>query len=589
MQDKPDLFSTALMWLLAELFEELPEAGDLPKPKLAFFFDEAHLLFNGATDAFVAEVVRTVRLIRSKGVGVFFVTQTPKDVPGDVLGQLGKRVQHALRAFTPDDAKALKATVSTFPRSDFYDLEELLPALGIGEAAVTVLDERGVPTPVVHTRLAAPQASMGPAPDVAAAAQASPLWAKYGSAPGGRVGARGARGADGEGRARRRAADDAGPRPRPARPHATGPEARRPPAAVRVPAGPGRGLPGLPAGQAAAEAGHARGLRHAAEEACERGACTARGPFSAEHEELRASIRAFVARELRPHARDWEHARWFPDDVFARMGELGLLGLKYPEALGGQGGDHLHDAVLVEELARCGSGGLAAGIGAHVGIATPPVFRFGTEEQHERYLVPAIRGEKIAALGITEPGAGSDVAAIRTRASRVDGGWVVDGEKTYITNGVRAHFVVTAVKTTERGRPPRDLLPHRRPRRGRDVVEARQARLARVGHGDDRLRRRLRPGGQPPRPRARGLRARHGELRLGAPAHGARRRGGDAGRLRPHGGLRPGAAGLRPPAQRPPGRPPPPRGPGHDDPRRAAARPTTRSSGSPPARTSCAR
>jgi acyl-CoA dehydrogenase len=176
-----------------------------------------------------------------------------------------------------------------------------------------------------------------------------------------------------------------------------------------------------------------------------------RGPFSAEHEELRGSIRAFVARELRPHARDWEHARWFPDDVFARMGELGLLGLKYPEALGGQGGDHLHDAVLVEELARCGSGGLAAGIGAHVGIATPPVFRFGTDEQHERYLVPAIRGEKIAALGITEPGAGSDVAAIRTRATRVDGGWVVDGEKTYITNGVRAHFVVTAVKTTEAG------------------------------------------------------------------------------------------------------------------------------------------
>ena len=181
VQDKPDLFSTALMWLLAELFEELPEAGDLPKPKLVFFFDEAHLLFDGATEAFVAEVVRTVRLIRSKGVGVFFVTQTPKDVPGDVLGQLGMRVQHALRAFTPDDAKALKATVSTFPRSDFYDLEELLPSLGIGEAAVTVLDERGVPTPVVHTRLAAPQASMGPAPDVAAAAQASPLWARYGT------------------------------------------------------------------------------------------------------------------------------------------------------------------------------------------------------------------------------------------------------------------------------------------------------------------------------------------------------------------------------------------------------------------------
>ena len=123
VQDKPKLFSTALMWLLAELFEELPEVGDLDKPKLVFFFDEAHLLFDDATKAFLESVAQTVRLIRSKGVGVFFVTQTPKDVPGDVLGQLGNRVQHALRAFTPDDAKALKATVSTFPKSDFYDLE----------------------------------------------------------------------------------------------------------------------------------------------------------------------------------------------------------------------------------------------------------------------------------------------------------------------------------------------------------------------------------------------------------------------------------------------------------------------------------
>jgi acyl-CoA dehydrogenase len=174
-------------------------------------------------------------------------------------------------------------------------------------------------------------------------------------------------------------------------------------------------------------------------------------PFTAEHEDLRASIRAFVARELRPHAAEWEQARGFPDAVFARMGELGFLGLKYPERLGGQGGDHLHDAVLAEELGRCGSGGVAAGIGAHVGIATPPVWRFGTEEQHERWLVPAIRGERIAALAITEPGAGSDVASLRTRATAVDGGWLVNGEKTYITNGVRAHFVVTAVKTTQEG------------------------------------------------------------------------------------------------------------------------------------------
>ena len=111
------------MWLLAELFEELPEVGDLDKPKLVFFFDEAHLLFDDASKAFLESVAQTVRLIRSKGVGVFFVTQTPKDVDADVLAQLGNRVQHALRAFTPDDAKALRATVKTFPKSEFYDLE----------------------------------------------------------------------------------------------------------------------------------------------------------------------------------------------------------------------------------------------------------------------------------------------------------------------------------------------------------------------------------------------------------------------------------------------------------------------------------
>jgi DNA helicase HerA-like ATPase len=180
VQDKPKLFSTALMWLVAELFEQLPEAGDLDKPKLVFFFDEAHLLFDGATDAFLDAVVLTVRLIRSKGVGVFFVTQVPDDVPSEVLGQLGNRVQHALRAFTPDDAKALKAAASTYPTSEFYDVEELLTSMGIGEAAVTILSEDGVPTPVVHTRLRAPASRMGPADDLEAAAKASPLFAKYG-------------------------------------------------------------------------------------------------------------------------------------------------------------------------------------------------------------------------------------------------------------------------------------------------------------------------------------------------------------------------------------------------------------------------
>jgi uncharacterized protein len=181
VQDKPRLFSTALMWLVAELFEQLPEAGDLDKPKLVFFFDEAHLLFNGATKAFLESVTQTVRLIRSKGVGVFFVTQVPDDVPGDVLGQLGNRVQHALRAFTPDDAKALKAAASTYPTSDFYDVEELLTQMGIGEAAVTILSEDGVPTPVVHTRLRSPASRMGPADDVEGTAKASPLFVKYGT------------------------------------------------------------------------------------------------------------------------------------------------------------------------------------------------------------------------------------------------------------------------------------------------------------------------------------------------------------------------------------------------------------------------
>ena len=181
VQDKPGLFSTVMMWLVAELFEQLPEAGDLDKPKLVFFLDEAHLLFADATDAFAESVTRTVRLIRSKGVGVFFVTQAPTDLPESVLGQLGSRVQHALRAFTPKDAKDLKAVVTTYPTSDFYDVGELLTSMGTGEAAVTLLSEKGVPTPVVHTRMVAPASKMAPAGDVDGAAKASPLYAKYGA------------------------------------------------------------------------------------------------------------------------------------------------------------------------------------------------------------------------------------------------------------------------------------------------------------------------------------------------------------------------------------------------------------------------
>ncbi|QIZ97757.1 helicase HerA-like domain-containing protein [Leifsonia sp. PS1209] len=183
VQDKPALFSTFLMWLLADLFNDLPEVGDLDKPKLVFFFDEAHLLFKDASKDFLASITQTVRLIRSKGVGIFFVTQTPKDVPSDVLAQLGSRVQHQLRAFTPDDAKALKATVSTYPKSG-YDLAEVLQQLGTGEAIVTVMGEKGAPTPVAWTRLRAPQGSMSPAPEAQldATIAASPLLAKYGTA-----------------------------------------------------------------------------------------------------------------------------------------------------------------------------------------------------------------------------------------------------------------------------------------------------------------------------------------------------------------------------------------------------------------------
>ncbi len=175
-------------------------------------------------------------------------------------------------------------------------------------------------------------------------------------------------------------------------------------------------------------------------------------PFGEEHEELRETVRRFVREEIAPHVSGWEEAREFPRELFQRCGELGFLGLKFPEEYGGQGGTHLHDAVWVEELARSGaSGGVGAGLNAHASIAMPPVFNFGTEEQRRRWIVPGIKGEKVGALGITEPGAGSDVAGLRTFARRVDGGYVVNGAKTFITNGVRADFLVCACKTTEEG------------------------------------------------------------------------------------------------------------------------------------------
>ncbi|MFZ5625326.1 MAG: helicase HerA-like domain-containing protein [Gemmatimonadota bacterium] len=183
VQDKPKLFSTFMMWLLAELYQTLPEAGDLAKPKLCFFFDEAHLLFDDASKAFLDQIEQVVRLIRSKGVGVYFVTQTPKDVSEGVLAQLGNRIQHALRAFTPRDDAALRATARTFPRTAFYDLEETLTTLGVGEAVVTVLDPRGVPTPAVATRLRLPGGRMTPLTpaELEADIQSSDFLAAYGT------------------------------------------------------------------------------------------------------------------------------------------------------------------------------------------------------------------------------------------------------------------------------------------------------------------------------------------------------------------------------------------------------------------------
>src|SRR5262245_61469260 len=183
VQDKPALFSTFMMWLLAKLQGELPEVGDAPAPKLVFFFDEAHLLFRNASRAFLDQVGQVVRLIRSKGVGVFFVTQSPKDVPDEILGQLGHRVQHALRAFTADDEKALRAAARTFPKSEFYDIERTLTSLGIGEALVALLDSNGVPTPSFAARLIPPASRMAPLSESEfASALATPIARKYASA-----------------------------------------------------------------------------------------------------------------------------------------------------------------------------------------------------------------------------------------------------------------------------------------------------------------------------------------------------------------------------------------------------------------------
>ncbi|HEX5951518.1 MAG TPA: helicase HerA-like domain-containing protein [Actinomycetota bacterium] len=182
---KPRLFSTFLLWMLAQLYGALPEVSDLPKPKLAFFFDEAHLLFDDASEALMEQIELTARLIRSKGVGVYFVTQSPTDVPSSVLSQLGNRIQHALRAFTPQDADDLRKTARTFPSTRHYDVEEAITSLGIGEALITVLLPNGVPSPLAATRLIPPDSQMSPAEPAVLErlVNGSPLRVKYLEAP----------------------------------------------------------------------------------------------------------------------------------------------------------------------------------------------------------------------------------------------------------------------------------------------------------------------------------------------------------------------------------------------------------------------
>lgn len=170
-------------------------------------------------------------------------------------------------------------------------------------------------------------------------------------------------------------------------------------------------------------------------------------PFTEDHEQLRTAVRRFVETEIAPHARDWDEAGWFSDDLLPRMGELGFLGLTVPEAYGGQGGDYWSTVVLAEELPRGGSGSVSMAVAVQTDMATPPILKFGTEEQKQAYLAPAVRGEKVAAIGISEPDAGSDVRAIRTRGRRDGSDWIIDGSKLYITNGVRADFVTMVVRT----------------------------------------------------------------------------------------------------------------------------------------------
>ena len=181
IQHKPGLFSTFMLQLLAEIYSTFPEEGDAGRPKLALFIDEAHLVFNEASDVLLNQIETIIKLIRSKGVGIFFITQNPADIPESVLGQLGLKVQHALRAFTAKDRKAIKLAAQNYPLSDYYDVEDLLTSLGIGEAFMTGLDEKGIPTPLVHTYLRAPISRMDvlSQAEIDAIISKSALMAKY--------------------------------------------------------------------------------------------------------------------------------------------------------------------------------------------------------------------------------------------------------------------------------------------------------------------------------------------------------------------------------------------------------------------------
>jgi hypothetical protein len=181
IQDKPKMFSSFMLQLLAELYASCPEEGDLDKPKLVLFIDEAHLIFQEASDQLVQQIETIIKLIRSKGIGIYFCTQNPMDVPASVLGQLGLKIQHALRAFTAADRKVIKQTAENYPETDFYKTEDLITQLGIGEALITLLNEKGIPTPLVHTMLCSPRSRMDilSESEISSILQQSTLVAKY--------------------------------------------------------------------------------------------------------------------------------------------------------------------------------------------------------------------------------------------------------------------------------------------------------------------------------------------------------------------------------------------------------------------------